>query len=66
MKKSPFAEITETATQRLILEESELTYGKLNPVLYAGAVKGRWINKKNKWTYENARGEAKRRFVLRM
>ena len=50
---------TDSSEEEMILEESELTYGKLNPALYAGAVKGRWINKKNKWTYENARGEAK-------
>ena len=40
---------TDSSEEEMILEESELTYGKLNPALYAGAVKGHCINKKNKW-----------------
>lgn len=43
-----------------ILEEDTIFTGMIaNPALYAASAKGSWILKKNKWTYENARGEAK-------
>lgn len=49
----------DTSIEEELPPEIEISEGRPNPTLYAGAVKGRWICRNNKWTYENARGEAR-------